>query len=358
MNSFGHKFDRKILRNIYVIASGIAFICSMITPASFCYAAITDEAKTTTSTAIQLEPKLNKATKTSANIAIIQLIEHPALDATRQGILDTLKVNEKNYAFDIDFQSAQGNSILATQIAQKYASKKPDVMVGIGTIATQALITANKQQALPVVFSSVSDPQGANMLRNLLTPEGMVTGVSNFVDPNIQFELFKRLIPTLKTVGIIYNPGEPNSVSLVESMKAAASKQNLQLNLAAANNSAEVAQAANQLIASVQAIFINSDNTALSAFDAIVNISNKSKIPVFCSDNDMLNHGAFVTVGANQYEIGKQTGDMIMRILAGEPLKRISVEFPHTLEINIDAAVASKLNIEIPSDLMKYVLKR
>ena len=144
-------------------------------------------------------------------VTIIQIVEHPALNITRQGIIDELK----NSKVTIEFQSAQDNNALATQIAQKFISSSPDVLVGIGTSATQSLIAANKHHQFPIVFSSVTDPKNAKIVDNLNAPEGMVTGVSNFIEPGLQFDLFKKIIPNLVNLGIIYNPGDSNSVILI-----------------------------------------------------------------------------------------------------------------------------------------------
>ena len=282
--------------------------------------------------------------KVQKTVAIVQIVEHPALDATRQGILDELQDKK----IKVEFQSAQGNSALATQIAQKFVGMHPDVMVGISTPAAQALVSANQQYSIPIVFSSVTDPKGAKIVQNLSAPEGAITGVSNYVDPGRQFDLFKKILPSLSSLGVIYNPGDTNSVILVEEMKKIAALKGLTLVFATANNSADIAQAAQKLLPKVQALFINNDNTALSAFDAIVRISTQQNIPVFCSDVDMVDHGALAALGANQYEIGRETGKLILKILQGQSPKQIPVMFPKETETRINAAQAAKLGIKIP----------
>jgi len=277
-------------------------------------------------------------------VTIIQIVEHPALNITRQGIIDELK----NSKVTIEFQSAQDNNALATQIAQKFISSSPDVLVGIGTSATQSLIAANKHHQFPIVFSSVTDPKNAKIVDNLNAPEGMVTGVSNFVEPGIQFDLFKKIIPNLVNLGIIYNPGDSNSVILIEIMKKIAPQKKLNLIFATVNNSAGIAAATHKLIPEVQAIFINNDNTSLSAFASIVSISNKHKIPVFCSDTDTIAQGALAALGANQYEVGKQTGKLILKILNGENPHQLPVVFPTEMDTKINLEQAAKLGINIP----------
>lgn len=284
---------------------------------------------------------------TQKRISIIQIVEHPALNETQKGIMDELE----GHSIKIQFQSAQGNSALAAQIATQYVGSSPDALVGIGTPAAQALLAADQRLKIPIVFSSVTDPLGSKLVPELTNPKGMVTGVSNFIEPEPQLAFFKEILPKLKTLGIIYNPGEANSVALIAKMQQAAKTQHLELILAPANNTTEIPQAAQSLAHKVQAIFINNDNTALSAFDSIVKISNQASIPVFCSDTDMIKHGALAALGPNQYEIGKQTGKILLQILNGEKPANISVQFPLKLEKKINKNQAKKLHILIPDTI-------
>jgi len=283
-------------------------------------------------------------------VSIIQAIEHPALDATRKGIIDTLRESDKN--IQIDFQSAQGNAALAAQIAQKYVGSNASVLVGIGTFVSQALVAADQKRAIPIVFSSVTDPLSAKLVKNLQKPGNVVTGVSNFIDPSIQFEFFKKILPRLTKIGIIYSSGEPNSIALNEKMRKISEPMELELIFAPANSTADVPQATLSLTNRVQAIFINNDNIALSALDSIVKIATQNKIPVFCSDTDSVQQGALASIGPNQYEVGKQAGNMILQILAGENPGQMEILFPQKTELWINPLQAKVLKIEIPLDLL------
>jgi len=284
-------------------------------------------------------------------ISIIQVVEHPALDAARKGIIDTLQENDKK--IQIDFQSAQGNAALGAQIAQKFVGSNPSVMVGIGTSVSQALVAADQKRNIPIVFSSVSDPLSAKLVNDLKKPGNDVTGVSDFIEPGLQFELFKKIMPKLTKIGIIYSPGESNSVVLNEKMKKVAGSYGLELIFAPANTSGDVPQATHSLMSRVQAIFINNDNIALSAFEAIVKIATQNNIPVFCSDIDMVEQGALAALGPNQYEVGKQVGKIILQILAGEKPGQIPVGFPEKTEIWINPLQAKTLKVEISKELMQ-----
>ena len=233
-------------------------------------------------------------------------------------------------------------------------SKKPSIMVGIPTTVSQALVAANKQAQIPIVFSSVTDPIGAGLVKNLNKPEGNVTGVSNFVSSKEQFTFFKQVLPNLKTIGVIYNPGEANSVVLVQEMAKIAPSLGLKIISVPANSSSQVPDAARQLVDKVDAIFINNDNTALSAIDAIVKVASDHKIPVLSSDTDTVQRGVLVALGPNQYDLGKQTAKMILDILNGQSVQDMPVQFPVQTETFLNQKKAQELGIVfIPSILEK-----
>ncbi len=272
---------------------------------------------------------LVSAQSTPLKISILQTIEHPALDATRQGLLDELQKlgYEKG-----EYQSAQGSTALAAQIAQKFISDHPDLIVAIGTTAAQAALNASKGTDIPVVFSSVTDPLAAKLVSNLNSPGGRITGVSNFVAVEPQFKLFKKQFPTLKILGIIYNPGEVNSMALLSAMEKAAKEFDLKLVKVTATKTSDVLAASRSLCGKVDAIFINNDNTALSAFKSVVKSAQECNIPAFVSDVDLMDQGASVALGPNQTELGRQTAHMVDFILKNPKAPMPSVAFPKKTE--------------------------
>lgn len=270
---------------------------------------------------------LSFAFSTPPKIAIIQTVEHPALDATREGLLEELKALGYGEA-EISYQTAQGNTGLAAQISQKYASSKPTVIVAIATLAAQAAMAATKHTAIPIVFTSVTDPLSAKLVDDLEKPSGSVTGVSNFIAIGPQFKLFKKVLPNLKTLGIIYNPGEANSVALLKSMKEAAKKAEIELISASATKTSEVLGASKSLCGKVDALFVNNDNTALSAFKSVVNAAQSCNIAAFVSDVDLADQGALAALGPDQFALGRQTARMVDEIIKNPDKPLPPVEFP------------------------------
>ncbi|MDP4709010.1 MAG: ABC transporter substrate-binding protein [Rickettsiaceae bacterium] len=287
-------------------------------------------------------------------IYINQLVEHPALDATTRGIVEGLTEAGyiKDHNLDLKIESAQGNVSLAGQIANKFVSNEPDIVVGVGTVAAQSFVKYLRDSKAKLIFTTITDPIGANLVSSLEHPGSNISGVSNFVPLEPQIEMFKRVKPRIKKLGFLYNPGEMNSISLIEKLRKVCPKYGIELVVMPASKSSEVAQSAIKLSSSVDAIFISNDNTALSALRVIVKAANAQKIPVFVSDTDIVVDGAIAALGPNQYDIGRQTAAMIIRIIKGENISEVAVDFPRKTELVLNAKVAEKLGIILSAELI------
>jgi len=273
---------------------------------------------------------LSPANGSPPKIYILQIIEHPALNATRDGFIDELSRlgYQKGETLILDVQSAQGNTALAAQIAQRFVSNHPDIIMALGTTAAQTAMAAAKGTNTVVVFSSVTDPLAAKLVSSLKKPDGRVTGVSNFIPVEPQFELFKKLVPKLKTIGVVYNPGEANSVALNTEMEKVAKEMDLNMVLATALKTSDVLAASQSLCGKADALFVSNDSTVLSAFKSVVKAANGCKIPAFVSDVDIVDQGALAALGPDQTELGRQTARMAVKILKNPNASLPAVEFP------------------------------
>ncbi|MDP1974426.1 MAG: ABC transporter substrate-binding protein [Alphaproteobacteria bacterium] len=293
---------------------------------------------------------------TRKKLFISQFVEHPALNETTKGIVDILK---KNYGdkIDIRVESAQANAALAQQIANKFVNQQPDIVVGVATIAAQSFAKAATLNKAKLVFSTVTDPIKAGLGQCIEKPGNNISGVSNFMPLEPQIELFLKLQPNLKKLGIIYNPGELNSIAINQKLDELLPKMGITFIKQAALKTADVPQAATKLASLVDAIFISNDGVALSALQAIIKVAQSAKMPVYVSDTDAVELGATAALGPNQYQVGAQTGEIIIRLLNGEESGSIPIQFPETKQFYLNLEAASKANISIPEDLLKSATK-
>jgi putative ABC transport system substrate-binding protein len=293
----------------------------------------------------------------TVTVEITAIVEHPALDAARKGVLDALTAAgyKEGQNLKFVFQSAQGNPATAAQIARQFAGDGPDVIVPISTPSAQAVVSATHD--IPVVFTAVTDPVGAQLVKSLDKPGGNVTGLSDMSPVGEHLALIKEIVPGLKKVGYLYNSGESNSVSLLAVLKQEAAKAGVTVVESAATKSADVQGAARALVGRVDAIYIPTDNTIISALEGAVAVAQESKLPLFTADTDSVSRGSIAALGFNYYDVGKQTGDIVVRILKGEKAGDIPVKIASGSDLVVNKAAAAKTGITIPDSVLKRASK-
>ncbi len=289
-------------------------------------------------------------------VATTAIVEHPALDAVRDGIKQTLNDNGYNgKKLKFTYESAQGKPDIAAQIARKMVGDNPDIIVAIATPSAQAAVTTSS--SIPVVFSAVTDPLAAKLVTSLEKPGGNVTGLSDMANVKEHLELIKEFIPNLKAIGIPYNPGETNSVSMLASIQIEANKMGIKIVKSAAPKSSDVMIAAKQLVGKVDAIYCPIDNTIISAVESVVKVGMDAQVPVFAGDTDTVSRGAVAAVGYDYFDLGRQTGDIIVRILKGEKPGSIDVKMAKGTNLFVNPKMARKMGIKIPEAVLSRATK-
>ena len=286
-------------------------------------------------------------------VAVTAIVEHPALDAARDGVKEALAAAGYKEGENLKFvyQSAQGNPATAAQIARQFAGDGPDVIVPISTPSAQAAVSASRD--IPIVFTAVSDPLGAQLVKDMDKPGGNVTGLSDMSPVAEHVALIKEILPNAKTIGYLYNSGEANSVSLLAVLKTEAEKAGLTVVESAATKSAEVQGAARALIGKADAIYVPTDNTIISALEGAVGVAEEAKLPLFTADTDSVSRGSVAALGFNYHDVGKQTGEIVVRILKGENPGDIAVKVAAGSDLVINKAAAAKMGVTLPESVVK-----
>ncbi|MFZ5789634.1 MAG: ABC transporter substrate-binding protein [Pseudomonadota bacterium] len=293
-------------------------------------------------------------------VAVTAIVEHPALDAVRDGVRDELKAEgyEEGKNLKFVYESAQGNPATAAQIARKFVGEKPDVIVPISTPSAQTAVAAT--QDIPIVFTAVTDPLDAKIVSNMEKPGGNVTGMSDFAPIAKHLALIREIMPNAKTLGMPYNPGEANGVALLNAVKKEAPALGFAVVEAPAPKSSDVLAATQSLVGKADAIYVSTDNQIVSAFESVVKVGVDNKIPVFAGDTDSVARGAVAALGFNYYDVGRQTGKMVVRVLKGEKPGDMPVESVETTELFVNPGAAEKMGITIPDAVVaraKQVVK-
>ncbi|MBW8283694.1 MAG: ABC transporter substrate-binding protein [Rhizobium sp.] len=303
-------------------------------------------------TALILPAKAEEVT-----VAVTAIVEHPALDAARDGVKEALAEAGYKEGENLKFvyESAQGNPGTAAQIARQFVGDAPTVIVPISTPSAQAVVSATRD--IPVVFTAVSDPLGAELIKDLQKPGGNVTGLSDMSPVADHVALIKEITPNAKSIGFIYNTAEANSVSTLAALKAEAEKAGLTIVESVATKSSEVQGAARALVGRADVIYVPTDNTIVSAFEAAVGVAEEAKIPLYAGDTDSVNRGALAALGFNYFDVGKQTGEIVVRVLKGEKPGDIPVRVAAGTDLVINKKAAAKMGVTFPESITSRATK-
>lgn len=294
---------------------------------------------------------------TIKNVAITAIVEHPSLDQIRDGVKDELiasgfKLNEN---LQVQYRSAQGSSATAAQIARQFVAAKPDVIVAIATPSAQATVAATKQ--IPVVFAGITDPIAAKLIKNWEPTHNNVTGVSDYQEIGPQIEFMKKIVPNVKAVGYIYSPSEINSTVVLKNLQQQLSQQNISLIAVPAQRTADISTAANTLKGKVDLIYTTTDNNVVSAYESLVKFANENKIPLLASFPDAIERGAVAAYGMSYYDVGRQSGKLVVRVLNGEAPGNITPEIGQALRLVVNIDAAKKQGIDLSADVIESAYK-
>ncbi|MBI4804180.1 MAG: ABC transporter substrate-binding protein [Desulfovibrio sp.] len=287
-------------------------------------------------------------------VSITQIVEHPALDNTRKGFMDGLKELGVDAKFNVHI--AQGNAATNVQIAGQMLDEKPHLVLAIATPGAQ--VSAQKIKDIPVLFTAVSDPVGAGLVKSMDAPGGNLTGMTDMPPVAKQLELIKTILPKAAKIGIVYNAGEANSVSQVNAVKAAGAKLGMSVVEATVSNSGGVFQAAKSLVGACDAVYIPLDNTVVSAFESLVKICEENKLPLFSSDNESVAKGSIAALALDYYAMGKQTAAMAKKILDGTKPGAMPVESLTNLDVHLNLKAAKAQGVTVPEDVVKKAVKK
>ena len=293
----------------------------------------------------------------SFSIGIVQIVEHAALDAAREGFIQALAdngfVEGENVTYDV--QNAQGDQSTLSTIGDRFVSAEVDLILAIATPSAQTM--ASKTTTIPILGTAVTDYEVAKLVDSNEAPGANVSGTSDMNPIADQIDLIFELFPDTETVGCIYNGGEDNSVlqaQIAKEQVEALGKTYTEITVASTN---DVQQAMQTLVTKCDAIYIPTDNTVASAMPIVGEVANTAQIPVICGESNMVSGGGLATLGINYYDLGYQTGLMALKVLVdGADVSTMPVEFATGFDAAFNAETAEAIGFTIPDEYQSAVI--
>ncbi len=294
-------------------------------------------------------------------VAILQHASHAVLDEGVRGILQGLAEGgfKDGEAVAIQRFNAENDSPTENAIAREVTDGRFDLIVTASTLSLQAVASANRAGRTKHVFGLVIDPFGAGVGISRADPLQHPThlvGYGSMQPVGDAFRLARQLLPSLATVGVVWNPAESNSEASTKKAREICAELGIRLLEATVDNSSGVAEAAGSLISrGVQALWVGGDVTVLVALDGVMAAAKKSGIPVFTNIPPSSQRGALFDLGANHQEIGRLTGMLAADILRGADPAAIAVKnvVPELFIVNPGALNGLREAWSLPEEVVR-----
>jgi len=296
-------------------------------------------------------------TSEAYSIGVIQLVEHPSLNASYEGFVQALADNgyEEGELVSYDFQNAQGDTNNLSTISDRFVSNNVDMVLAISTPATQAI--AGKTTTIPIIATAVTSYTESGLIDSNEAPGGNISGTSDMNPIAAQIELGIELFPETETVGIIYNSSETNSVLQASIAKQEIERLGLNYSESTVTNSNDVYQAMESLVTKSDLIYIPTDNVLAATMPTVGEIAAAAKIPVICGSTDMVKSGGLLTMGIDYYQLGYQTGSMALSVIDGADIGDMPIQFAQNSdEIIINGVMAEAIGYSVPEEYQYAVV--
>lgn len=279
-------------------------------------------------------------------IGVLQLVQHTALDATYKGFEDALKDAGVNYK--MDYQNASGEQSNCQTIAEKLVTDQDDLILAIATPAAQAV--AGVTSDIPIILTAVTDPAASGLVASNEAPGGNVTGTSDLTPVKEQMELLQKLLPEVKTVGILYCSAESNSEIQAQMAREALDALGIAHENYTVSSSNEIQTVVESMVGKVDAIYAPTDNMIAAGMATVGMVAVDNKIPIICGESGMVEAGGVATYGIDYYQLGYMAGEMAVDILvngknpADMPIAYLPAE---KCELTINQEIADALGLDV-----------
>lgn len=257
----------------------------------------------------------------SYKIGVIQYAPHPSLDNCYTGFKQGLEAGglKEGQNLTIEFQNAQGDNATGDLMAKNMVSKQYDLVMGVATPAAMSLYSAAKNTRIPVIFTAVSDPVGAGIIKNMEKPGTNCTGSGVALPLEAQVKMIRAFLPNAKKIGVLHTADETNSAAQLKQLRKIAPQYNFTVEDVMISGPSEVASGAQSLLAKgVDCINNVNDNNVVNNLSVLLQAAKTKKVPVFGSEEEQVRNGCVAAEGIDYIALGKGTGEIAAKVLKGE----------------------------------------
>ena len=275
------------------------------------------------------------------------------LEAFRQGLRELGWEEGRNLL--IEYRFAEGRADRLPALADELVRLKVDLIVASPT--PSALAAKNATRTIPIVGMSLTEPVAVGLVPSLARPGGNVTGLTYGVDTEIfgkQLQLLKEVIPNVRSVAVLTNPGgSPAQPLVMESVKSAARSLGLPLQILEVRESGEFDAAfATMVKERAGALLLSGDALFFVHRHRLADLALKNGLPSMSTQSQWVEAGGLMSYAPSFPDLWRRAATYVDRIFRGARPADLPIEQPTKFELVVNMKTAKTLELTIPQSIL------
>ncbi|MFO1256957.1 MAG: ABC transporter substrate-binding protein [Gammaproteobacteria bacterium] len=287
-------------------------------------------------------------------VAIANYGPHASLDAAIAGFKEQMREEGFSENQDIRYEIANVgfDPSLISQMLTSLKAKNPKAMLVMTTPIAQA--AKGKIHDIPLIYTVITDPVEAGLIREKFKADLNITGSSDMQDLKAFLKFAKSILPTAKKIGLLYATSEANDIALVNMMKASAAELDISVVAIPIEQARDVQIRMQEFKGKVDFIYVGTSGPIQPTLPVISAEARKMNIPVFNVEAEAVKNGlALAIFGVDYATVGRNAGKLTAKVLRGEKMSDLTPLYPTSEDHHsvMNKKLAIELGITIPSNI-------
>jgi putative ABC transport system substrate-binding protein len=253
-------------------------------------------------------------------------------------------------------RGASGSSGATHKYAAELVSLAPDVILAIGNVTMSPLLEATR--TVPIVFTVVIDPVGADFVQHLSRPGGNVTGFMMF-EYSLSakwLELLKEIAPSVTRVAVLREPSSTAGIGQFAVIQAAAPSLGIEVDAINVRDGTEIERAISAFARTGNGgLIVTANPGAVIHRNLIITLAARHKLPAVYTGRTFVVDGGLISYGPNLVDQTRQAAVYVDQILKGAKPADLPVQAPTKYELAINLKTAKALGLAVPPSLLGRV---
>lgn len=286
-------------------------------------------------------------------IAIANYGPHSSLDAAIAGFKEQMKVEGfiENQNIHYEIAHVGFDPSLISQMLISLKAKNPKAILVMTTPIAQA--AKGKIHDIPLIYTVITDPVEAGLIKEKYKADGNITGSSDMQDLKAFLKFAKSILPHAKTIGLLYATSEANDIALVNMMKASAAELDMSVIAIPVEQARDVQIRMQEFKNKVDFVYVGTSGPIQPTLPVISAEARKMHIPVFNVEEQAVKDGlALASFGVDYKAVGKNAGKLTADVLRGQKISELTPLYPTPEDHHgvVNQKLAAEFGITIPAN--------